>query len=173
MLRIASLVAIVAVLGLATGCGDKTVTSTDSQGQQVTQTVPNIHFAKTKFVLHGGLAYGAFQRYIYKPFRAGAFAGDAPGRKKALIKAGLAGTFVTSQLRAMYRDALSDDDLRPIANKITAVLASIPGLVSSLKNGNIDAAGIASTAAGFTAIVDSAKGQGVDIPLDKSPSLSG
>ena len=42
-----------------------------------------------------------------------------------------------------------------------------------IKNGNIDAAGIASTAAGFTAIVDSAKGQGVDIPLDKSPSLSG
>lgn len=171
MPRIALVIAIVAVLGLAAGCGDKTVTSTDSQGKEVTQTVPDIHFAKTKFVLHGGLAYGAFQRYIYKPFRAGAFASEAPGRKKALIKAGLAGTFVASQLRAMYRDALSDDDLRPIANKITAVLESIPGLVSSLKSGNIDAAGLASTAAGFTAIVDSAHGEGVDIPLDKSPSL--
>lgn len=171
MPRIATVIAVVALLGLAAGCGDKTVTSTDSEGQQVTQTVPDIHFAKTKFVLHGGLAYGAFQRYIYKPFKAGAFAAEASGRKKALVKAGLAGTFVASQLRAMYRDALSDDDLRPIANKITTVLESIPGLVSSLNSAKIDAAGLASAAAGFTAIVNSAKSSGVDIPTDKSPAL--
>jgi len=34
---------------------------------------PHVHLAKTKFVLHAGLAFGAFHRYIYEPFRSGAF----------------------------------------------------------------------------------------------------
>jgi hypothetical protein len=59
-------VLLVGALALA-GCGNatKTVSSTGADGQVTTQTVPNVHFAKPKFVLHAGLASGAIHRYIY------------------------------------------------------------------------------------------------------------
>ena len=57
-LRVITLLLLVGALGL-TGCGTKTVTNTGANGQSTTQTVPNVHFAKTKFVLHMGLAFGA------------------------------------------------------------------------------------------------------------------
>ena len=41
-------------------------------------------FAKTKFVLHAGLAFGAFHRYLYKPYKNHAFS-------KGNYSAGLAG----------------------------------------------------------------------------------
>jgi hypothetical protein len=78
-------VLLVGTLALA-GCGNatKTVSSTGPNGQATTQTVPNVHFAKTKFVLHAGLAFGAIHRYIYKPLRAGALRSGTPGRVKVL-----------------------------------------------------------------------------------------
>lgn len=169
--RLAVIVALVAAIVVSAGCGSKTVTTTNAQGQATTQTVPKIHFAKTKFVLHGGLAYGAFHRYIYKPLQAGAFRSGAPGRTKALLKAGAAGLFVVTQLRAMYQDALSDDKLRPIANKINDLISRLPGLAAALKGGSADAAAITGAAGGLGGIVDAAKSAGVNIPLNASPSI--
>ena len=51
-------------------------------------------FAKTKFVLHSGLAFGAFHRYIYKPYQAGTFKSGAHGRILILVKAGTAALFI-------------------------------------------------------------------------------
>ena len=57
----------------AAGCGSstKTISQTGASGEVTTKTVPNIHFAKTKFVLHMGLASGGtraerarFQRLV-------------------------------------------------------------------------------------------------------------
>ena len=96
---------LVVVLGFAVAslaaCGDdtKVVTDTGSNGQTTTQTVPDINFAKTKFVLHSGLAFGAFHRYIYKPFKEGKFRSGAPGRRRTFVKAGLAGAFAYHELR--------------------------------------------------------------------------
>jgi uncharacterized lipoprotein YajG len=42
--RLATLLALVGALVLA-GCGTKTVSSTNENGQVSTQTVPNVHFA--------------------------------------------------------------------------------------------------------------------------------
>ena len=47
-------------------------------------------FEKTRFVVDVGLAVGALRQWVYKPFRAGAFASGANGRTKAFVKAGLA-----------------------------------------------------------------------------------
>ena len=78
---------------LASGCGKdtKTVTATNASGQTTTRTVPDVKFAKTKFVLHTGLAIGAFRRYIYKPWKAGTLKQGADGRTAALVKAAAAG----------------------------------------------------------------------------------
>ena len=62
-----------------------------------------VHLAKTKFVLHAGLAFGAFHRYILEPYRAGAFRKGAPGRTKALVKAGAAGLFAYRELKGRAR----------------------------------------------------------------------
>ena len=68
--RAIAVLLIVSALAIA-GCGTKQVTVTGANGQTTTETVKNIHFANTKFVLHMGLAFGAFHRYIYKPLRYG------------------------------------------------------------------------------------------------------
>jgi hypothetical protein len=85
--RIATVLLLVATVAVA-GCGSSTkiVSSTGSNGQATTQTVPNVHFAKTRLLLHTGLAFGAIHRYIYKPLRAGALRSGAPGRIKVLLK---------------------------------------------------------------------------------------
>jgi hypothetical protein len=44
-------------------------------------------------VLHAALAFGAFHRCIYKPFKEGEFRSGAPGRRRTFVKAGLAGAF--------------------------------------------------------------------------------
>jgi len=89
------------------------------------------HFAKTKFVLHAGIAFGAFHRYIYKPYRAGAFKAGAPGRTKALAKAGASALLVAHEVKAA-RDAAAGD---PTLCKLTAPLDSLSGLATTLAPG--------------------------------------
>ena len=79
-------IALVPAALVASGCGGdtKTVSGTNASGQTTTRTVPDVKFAKTKFVLHTGLALGAFHRYIYKPWKAGKLKKGAGGRVVAL-----------------------------------------------------------------------------------------
>jgi hypothetical protein len=95
--RIAAVVRVAGTLAVA-GCGSSTMTvsRTGANGQVTTQAVPNVHFAKTKFVLHAGLAFGAIHRYIYKPLRAGALHNGAPGRVKVLLKGAAAAIFAVT-----------------------------------------------------------------------------
>ncbi len=90
-----------------------------------------VHFAKTKFVLHAGLAFGAFHRYIYNPYRAGTFKAGAPGRTKALAKAGASALFVAHEVKAA-RDAAAGD---PTLCKLAAPLDSLSGLATTLAPG--------------------------------------
>ena len=62
-------------------------------------------FAKTKFVAHAALGFGAFHRYIYKPYRAGTFRSGAHGRLVAFIKAGLAALFIKREIRLAFAAA--------------------------------------------------------------------
>ncbi len=93
--------------------------------------VGTVHFAKTKFVVHAGIAFGAFHRYIYKPYRAGAFKAGAPGRTKALAKAGASALVVAHEVKAA-RDAAAGD---PTLCKLTAPLDSLSGLATTLAPG--------------------------------------
>ena len=164
---------LVALALLASGCGDKTkeVTTTNSSGQVVTETVPDVHFAKTKFVLHGGLAYGAFHRYIYKPYKAGSFKKGGPKHKRSIAKAVAASAFIVHELKQMNRAALSDDHLRPIAQKIGKILPSLSSLAAALRAGNFGTLDAIKT--GFDGIVGDAKAAGVDVPKDKAPPIGG
>ena len=90
-------------------------------GGGVTSTV---HFAKTKFLLHAGLAFGAFHRYIYKPFRAGVFSHPFL-HKLWLIKAGLAALFIRHELRLAATDVRASPLLRKLFSPLTAVANKI------------------------------------------------
>jgi hypothetical protein len=171
--RLTIVLCLFAVIAAGAGCGSdsKEVTGTNDQGQVTTQTVPNIRFAKAKFIIHGALAYGAFHRYIYKPYKAGTFRQGADGRTAALVKGTAAGLFIATQLRAMRQDALSDDTLRPIANKIGLLVPAIAGLSAAMKGGNPDPTGVTDASSSFDGIIDAAKGVGIDIPLNRTPSI--
>jgi hypothetical protein len=169
--HIATALLLIVTLALA-GCGTatKTVSSLGANGQATTQTVPNVHFAKTKFVLHTGLAFGAIHRYIYKPLRIGALRRGAPGRIRVLLKGAAAAIFAVHELKLAHNDALSSDLLRPLANKVDGLGNRLSGLVGGLKRGSVNPAAILSSSAAADALGSASTGLGVGIK-DISKSL--
>lgn len=173
-MRMTALAALATLALVATGCGDdtKVVTETNSAGQATTRTVADVTFAKTKFVLHGALAYGAFRRYIQKPFQRGAFQKGAPKRKRSMAKAAIATAFVVHELKAMRRAAESDDKLRAIGDKIGAVIPDLDSLADVLRNGG-SVAGFGGITSALDAILGDAKAAGAGFSQDKAVKVPG
>jgi hypothetical protein len=167
-------VALIPAALVASGCGDatKTVSGTNASGQTTTRTVPDVKFAKTKFVLHTGLALGAFHRYIYKPWKAGKLKKGADGRVAALAKAAAAGAFTAHELGSARDAALSDDRLRGLGDRLTALTDNVKGLVPGLGNGNASSlAQIAKLSAGLGSISALASAAGVNVKELNVPNL--
>ena len=95
--------------------------------------MPDVKFAKTKFVLHTGLALGAFRRYIYKPWKAGKLKKGADGRVVALAKAAAAGAFTAHELGSARDAALSDDRLRGLGDRLTTLTDNVKGTRSGAR----------------------------------------
>lgn len=150
---ICSIVLVVASAGLV-ACGDKTksVSFTTPDGQVTTRTVPDVKFAKARFVVHTGLALGAFKRWIYDPWKAGSFSQGAQGRSKALAKAGLAGAFTITQLKEARDAALSDDQLRGLGDKLSSTIGLITGFIPGLEKGKISTLQIIALSGAFAGI---------------------
>lgn len=151
-----------------TACGNSTKVVTEN-GK--TRTVPDIHFAKTKFLLHAGIAFGAFHRYILKPYKAGTFKKGASGRKTAFVKAGAAGLFAYHELKVARKDALASDTLRPLVDKLDSAGAKLKDLASSLKGGALNPAALLGAGGGIAGIVGAAKGLGVNIKDHTPPGF--
>jgi hypothetical protein len=145
------------------GCGTKQVTVTGANGQATTETVKNIHFANTKFVLHMGLAFGAFHRYIYKPLKDGALRAGAPHRIATLAKGALAAAFIVHELRIAREDALSSNQLRPLLVKLDNLESRIRGLIPGLKSGSASSAAISGASSATSGLGSQSHGLGVPI----------
>lgn len=154
-----------------TACGNdtKVVTGTTSDGQTTTRTVPDVKFAKAQFVLHTGLAIGAFKKWIYDPYQAGEFKQGAPGRRKALVKAALAGAFTLRELKAARDAALSDDQLRGVGDKLSSAIGLASGLVPGLDKGKLNATQVIALASTFAAVKSLAGKSGADVKEINSP----
>lgn len=176
--RIAAILCVSALSVLvvaSTGCGsDKTkvVTSTGANGQVQTTTVPDVKFAKTKFILHAGLAFGAIKRWIYNPWKAGTFKSGAEGRTKALVKAAAAGAFAVTQLNSAKKAAMSDEKLRGLVEKIQGLTGNVQGLLPGLKSGSFDPTQISGLAGQLGGISGMAGGLGATIK-ELNPSIPG
>jgi hypothetical protein len=171
MPRFASLAPILIVIALAaSGCGSKTVVTTNANGVTTTRSVPDIHFAKSKFLVHAGLAFGAFHRYIDKPFKTGAFNSGAPQRLRSIVKAGTAALFCVHELRTARDDALSDSHLRPLVEKVERLLDKLTTLGASLKRGSFNPAAIVASAGAVTTLVSASGAAGAAVK-EVAPTL--
>lgn len=143
----------------ATGCGSS---SSSTSGT-------TIHFAKTKFLLHAGLAFGAFHHFIYKPYKAGGF--SPPSRHKAaIVKAGLAAAFAYHETKLALEDARASRALSVVLAPVLALQNRLRSLSASMHGGNLDASGLQST----NAAVDSlqAKSTGAGAPITEHTPAS-
>jgi hypothetical protein len=157
---------------LLSGCGSKSSTSSAGGGATSAQSAAapkHIRFAKTKFLLHAGLAFGAFHRYIYKPLKAGVFSHPLQ-HKLALVKAAAAGAFIVHELRKASEDAQSSALLRKLFSPLTALAASATALATSFKGGHADAAAVNSANGAVEAIKQGASSSGASI-TEHAPAL--
>jgi hypothetical protein len=147
-------------------------TPTSSTSGATCPTSNTTSFAKTKFVLHSGLAFGAFHRYVYKPYQARAFTtGSTLSKVKVYTKAGLAALFVKREVRLAYTDAQANPTLcKVIAGPLQSIGDKIGNAVSSLKSG--DTSGITGIESAIQGVESSAANAGSTITEDQNAPLS-
>ena len=168
-----AVVGCIGAMGLA-GCGSSSSSSTPSASPAVTSTpsatTPSstTSFAKTKFVFHLGLAGGAFHRYIYKPFKAGAF-GKPASHKAALIKGALAALFVYHELKLAASDVKSSKILRTLFAPITSLAHKFAVMRAQFLGGKYNPADINAAQAAGGSIAATASAAGASAP-DITPS---
>jgi len=128
-------------------------------------------FAKTTFLAHAALGFGAFHRYIYKPYQAGTFRSGAHGRLTAFVKAGLAALFIKREVRLSLAAAQNSPALcKLILTPLRTVSETVGAAVSKLKQG--DASGISSVEGAVSQVESQASSQGANIVENDNAPLS-
>jgi hypothetical protein len=171
ILRRAPLVALVLVTALALGaCGSSSSSSSSSAAAGAPTSTGTTHLAKTKFVLHAGLAFGAFHRWIYKPYKAGVL-GHPLTHKLAFIKALAAGAVVIHEVKLARADAAQSRLLKHVILPLTALGSSVALIRSALSHHQVDGAQInsANSSIASASSASSAAGQ----PVSETTAGSG
>jgi len=128
-------------------------------------------FAKTKFITHAALGFGAFHRYIYKPYRAGTFRSGAHGRLSAFVKAGLAALFIKREIRLAGAAAQNSPALcKVVLSPLRTVSETVQTAVEKLRGG--DASGIGTIQNAISQVESNASSQGASITEDQNAPLS-
>src|SRR3954447_2559929 len=150
MLRKSFVIISIMLVALMACTSKKDAPSTGAQGQGVgapatttpaatatpftCPTAATRKFAKTRFITNAGLAAGAFKRYIYTPYRNGAFKSEAKGHKRAIVKAAAAGLFTLDQLRRARANVQADPTLcKVLAAPLRNLSAMMKGVTDKLK----------------------------------------
>jgi hypothetical protein len=128
--------------------------------------VGKVSFDKTKFVLHAGLAFGAFHHFIYAPFKAGGLHGVA-----SFAKAGAAGLFTVHELKVAKADAESSPTLCHLAAPFDNASAALSNSIGNIKSGKATGADINALNSKINAVQSGAQADGVPAP-DQVPSAA-
>ncbi|MHB8240736.1 MAG: hypothetical protein ACYDHN_01980 [Solirubrobacteraceae bacterium] len=174
-MRLLSVVLVLGVLVLC-GCGSSSSssgtstasTSTSASTSASTSTSPT-HLATAKFVLHAGLAFGAFHRYIYEPLKAGEFK-SVLRHKLAVIKATAAAVFVVHELKLATADAQSSPLLMKLVPQLAVLSTGFKGALVRLKAGTFKPNEIETALPGIESIKGAAASAGIPIK-ESAPSL--
>jgi hypothetical protein len=145
-----------------------------ADAQSIDESCPTsntITFAKTKFVLHTGLAFGAFHRYLYKPYQAATFKKGASGRITAFIKGGLAALFIKREVRLASQDVKANPTLcKAIAAPLGKIGDAVQAAFDKLKTG--DASGVTNVNSLVSSVEGASKTDGVAITENDNPDLT-
>ena len=104
--------------------------SSDSCAEAGTRKIP-----KTRLLADLALTYGAFHRYLYKPYQAGTFHKGASGRTTAIIKAGLASAAIVKLLSNASQNAAADPTLCKYVPNINNIKSGLSSLAGKIKGG--------------------------------------
>lgn len=165
-------IALTCVLAVAlVGCGPSSNSASTTTGSNSTacQHVGSVSFDKTKFLLHAGLAFGAFHHWIYHPFRTGSFRSGTRGRVAALVKAGLAGAFTVHELKLVKQDAESSPTLCHLVAPLDAASAALGGMQGNIRNGSVSQRDLDNVNGKLTSAQQTASRDGYQI-TDQTPS---
>ena len=157
----------------AAGSGASVSTSSVASASAVPTSCPTSAsgFAKTKFVTHAALGFGAFHRYIYKPYRAGTFKSGAHGRITGFIKAGLAALFIKREVRLAAQAAQNSPALcKVILAPLRTVSETVQDAVSKLKQG--DTSGVGAVEGAISQVESKSSSQGSSITENANAPLS-
>jgi len=168
-----ALIALLAAFAFAlVGCGSSSSSSSSpASAAGGSSTTSTTHFAKTKFVLHAGLAFGAFHHWIYKPLKAGELSHPLE-HKLTTLKAALAAAFVYHELKLALADAQADPTLSKLVSPITALQDKMHGLSANVKSGGASPADAGSVDSSISSIKSqsAASGQPITEQTPSSPS---
>ncbi len=165
------LLSCIACLAVA-GCGSKS--STSPSGSTAPATSTTVHFAKTKFVFHAGLAFGAFHHFIYKPIKAGDLSHPLL-HKLTIVKMGLAGLFVYHEVKLAAQDVKGSKILSTLFAPLTALADKIKALGAAVGAGHATASGAADTVNSDVSSIEStaaSKGQSIGESLPSTSQLA-
>jgi hypothetical protein len=128
------------------------------------------HFAKPKFVIHAGLAFGAFHHFIYDPVKAGDLKHPF-SHKLALVKAGVATLFVVHELKLAAADVKSSKILSTLFAPLTFIAAKLSSLKSAIVGGSANPAAVTGLNSNLSQISSTASAAGQSIS-DTVPSTA-
>jgi hypothetical protein len=165
------LVLVVTVALVGGGCGSKS--SSSSAPGQTSSSQSKTHFAKTKFALHAGLAFGAFHRYIYKPLKRGQFRGGVLHHKLRLIKAAAAALFAYHEVKLALNDARSSKLLSAALAPLLALQTKLSSLGHSLKHGSVNTSEINSANSDAASVSSTGAKAGQPVTDQPTPQLGG
>jgi len=158
-MRLFPVVLVIAALAVA-GCGSSS-SSTTSKVAATTASASSGSggVSAAKFVLHTGLAFGAFHRYIYKPIKAGALQNPL-SHKLSVLKATAAAAFMVHEIKLAVAAAQGAPALMKLVAPLSALAAGVKSAVASgtvspttLATGNSVIESIKSQAAGAGATI--------------------
>ncbi len=168
-LRPLALAVMLALAIALAGCGNS---SSSAGGPGGGSTPQHVHFAKTKFLLHAGLAFGAFHRYIYKPFRNGGFTPPLK-HKLAIVKAGAAALFAYHEIKIALIDAQSSALLSKLLSPLTALRTRLGSLGQHLHSGQLNPSAITGANGAVSNLGSLGASNGATIRDLATPSLGG
>jgi len=167
-MRVFAVVLVVAALAVA-GCGSGSSSTTASSNAAATATTASASsgsggLSAAKFVLHTGLAFGAFHRYIYNPIKAGALSNPL-SHKLAVLKATAAAAFMVHEIKLAVTAAQGSPALLKLVAPLSALAA---GVKSAVAAGTVSPATLATGESVIESVKTQAAGAGATI-IEKTP----
>jgi len=139
-LRPLSLVLLVACL-VSAACGSSSSKSSGSGGGTAAAASAPSGAGRgptsAEFVLHTGLAFEAFHRYIYKPLKAADLT-NPQSRALTMLKVAAAARFALHEIKLATQDAKGNPTLAKLVAPLSALGAGIGAAVASARSGNLN-----------------------------------